>query len=96
MRKLDLYNQLKQEQYKADIEALKWRIWAIKEKTDGQLREDYNKIAERDESEAMGIFKACNAIRGDYTGKLNDESVALLDKYIEMRSQYRKLKAEVK
>ena len=93
MRKLDLYNQFKQEQYKADIEALKWRIWAVKS-DDETDRDDYNRIADRDENEAMGIFKACNAILGDYTGKLNDESVALLDKYIEMRAQHRKLKAE--
>lgn len=94
MRKLDLYNQFKQEQYKTDIEALKWRIWAVKS-DDEKTRADYDSIAERDENEAMGIFKACNAILGDYTGKLNDESVALLDKYIEMRAQHRKLKAEV-
>jgi len=94
MRKLDLYNQFKQEQYKADIEALRWHIWALKADNE-QEREDCNRIAERDENEAMGIFKACNAILGDYTGKLNDESVALLDKYIEMRTQYRKLKAEI-
>ena len=94
MRKLDLYNRFKQEQYKTDIEALKWRIWAVKS-DDEKTRADYDSIAERDESEAMGIFKACNAILGDYNGKLNDESVALLDKYCEMRAEYRKLKAEV-
>ena len=93
MTKTEIYNKMKQEQYKTDIEALKWRIWALK--TDNEeTRADYNSIADRDESEAMGIFKAGNAILGDYNGKLNDESVALLDKYIEMRTQYRKLKAE--
>ena len=30
MTKQDLYNQLKQEQYKTDIEALRWRKWACK------------------------------------------------------------------
>ena len=94
MTKADLYNRFKQEQYKTDIEAMRWRLWAVKA-DDAKVRADYDSVADRDESEAMGIFKACSAILGDYNGKLNDESVALLDKYIEMRAEYRKLKAEV-
>ena len=90
MKKADLYNQLKQEQYKMDIEALRWRKWALKADNE-QDREDYNRIAERDENEAMGMFKAQNAILGDYTGKLNEESRELLYTFLGMKEQVEEL-----
>jgi hypothetical protein len=90
MRKLDLYNRFKQEQYKTDIEALRWRIWAVKADNE-QDRDDYNKIAERDENEAMGIFKAQNAILPDYKGKLNEQTVNLLEKYLDKKDEYHTL-----
>lgn len=90
MRKLDLYNRFKQEQYKSDIEALRWRIWAVKADNEKD-REDYNRIAERDENEAMGIFKAQNAILPDYTGKLNEQTVDLLEKYLDKKDEYHTL-----
>ena len=86
MTKQDLYNQLKQEQYKTDIEALRWRKWALKADNE-QDREDYNRIAERDENEAMGIFKAQMAILPDFKGKLNEESRELLSTFLSMKGQ---------
>lgn len=86
MRKQDLYNRFKQEQYKADIEALRWRLWAVKADNETD-RNDYNRIAERDENEAMGIFKAQNSILPDYNGKLNEESVDLMYKYLAKKDE---------
>lgn len=86
MRKQDLYNQLKQEQYKMDIEALRWRKWALKADNE-QDREDYNRIADRDENEAMGVFKAQMAILPDFKGKLNEESRELMYKFLRKKEE---------
>ena len=86
MRKQDLYNQLKQEQYKMDIEALRWRKWALQADNE-QDREDYNRIAERDENEAMGVFKAQQAILPDFKGKLNEESRELMYKFLRKKEE---------
>lgn len=94
MKKLDLYNQLKQEQYKADIEALRWAIWALEADNEAD-RAEYQKIAEREESEAMGIFKAKQSILGDYQGKMNAKTEKLFDAYIEKFNQHRELREEV-
>ena len=94
MRKRDLFNQLKQEQYKTDIEALKWRMWALK-CDDAETRADYERVAERDESEAMGIFKVTETILDGYKGTLDDTSVRLLDQYLLKRSEYRALCEEI-
>lgn len=95
MKKQDLYNQFKQEQYKTDIEALRWRKWALKADNE-QERDDYNRIAERDENEAMGMFKAQNAILGDYTGKLNEETRELLYTFLSMKEQVEDLQQRAK
>jgi hypothetical protein len=94
MRKRDLFNQLKQEQYKTDIEALKWRMWAL-ECDDAKTRADYESVAEREESEAMGIFKVTQTILGDYKGTLDDTSARLLDEYLLKRADYRALCQEI-
>ena len=93
MRKQDLYNQLKQEQYKTDIESLRWRKWALKA-DNAQDREDYNRIADRDENEAMGIFKAQMAILPDFKGKLNEESRELLSTFLSMKGQVEDLQQQ--
>ncbi len=86
MTKAELYNRFKQEQYKTDIEALRWRLWAVKADNETD-REDYNRIAERDENEAMGMYKAQNAILGDYNGKLNEESRELLYTFLSKKEE---------
>jgi len=95
MTKQDLYNQLKQEQYKTDIESLRWRKWALKA-DNAQDREDYNRIADRDENEAMGIFKAQMAILPDFKGKLNEESRELLSTFLSMKGQVEDLQQRAK
>ena len=93
MTKQDLYNQLKQEQYKADIEALRWRKWALKADKE-QDREEYNSIAEKYENEAMGIFKAQQAILPNFKGKLNEESRELLSTFLSMKGQVEDLQQQ--
>lgn len=95
MRKQDLYNQFKQEQYKTDIEALRWRKWALKADNE-QDRDDYNRIAERDENEAMGMFKAQMAILPDFNGKLNEDSRELLYTFLSMKEQVEDLQQQQK
>ena len=95
MTKQDLYNQLKQEQYKTDIEALRWRKWALKADKE-QDREDYNSIAERYENEAMGIFKAQMEILPNFKGKLNEESRELLSTFLSMKEQVEDLQQRAK
>ena len=93
MKKADLYNQLKQEQYKMDMEALRWRKWALK--TYCELsRDEFNAIAERDENEAMGVYKAQMALLPKYKGKLNEESSRLLNKYLDMKHELEALQKE--
>lgn len=93
MTKTDLYNQLKQEQYKMDIEAIRWRMWALKTYCEDSA-EEYNAIAERDENEAMGVYKAQMALLPKYRGKLNEESSRLLTKYVDMKHELEALQKE--
>ena len=95
MKKQDLYNQLKQEQYKADIEALRWRRFAL-EADNARDRAEYEGFAERDENEAMGIFKAQMAILPDFKGKLNEESRELLSTFLSMKGQVEDLQQRAK
>lgn len=90
MTKTDLYNQLKQQQYKMDIEALRWRRFAL-EADNAQEREEYEGFAERDESESMGVFKALMAILPDFKGKLNEESRELLYTWLSKKEQVEEL-----
>jgi hypothetical protein len=93
MTKTDLYNQLKQEQYKMDIEAIRWRMWAVKTYCE-QSREEFNAIAERDENESMGVYKAQMALLPKYRGKLNEESSRLLTKYLDMKHELEALQKQ--
>ena len=90
MKKQDLYNQLKQQQYKMDIEALRWRRFAL-EADNEQDREEYEGFAERDESESMGVFKALMAILPDFKGKLSEESRELLYTWLSKKEQVEEL-----
>lgn len=91
MKKADLYNQLKQQQYKMDIEALRWRRFAL-EADNEQDRAEYEGFAERDESESMGVFKALNEILPDFKGKLNEESRELLYTWLSKKEQVEELR----
>lgn len=93
MTKTDLYNQLKQEQYKMDMESIRWRTWAVKTHCE-QSREEYNAIAERDENEAMGVYKVQMALLPKYRGKLNEESYRLLNKYLDMKHELEALQKQ--
>jgi hypothetical protein len=94
MKKLEIYNKMKQAQYRADIESLRFRIWAL-EADDERDRADFSRIAERESSEAMGIFKACHSLLGDYNGMMNEETHTLWKKYRNKLEQYQKLSEEV-
>jgi len=93
MTKTDLYNQLKQEQLKMDIEAIRWRKWALNTYCE-ESAEEYNAIAERDENEAMGVFKARMALLPKYKGRLNEESSRLLNKYLDMKHELEALQKQ--
>ena len=92
MTKTDIYNQLKQAEYKLDIEAIQALIWAEQSYyADG--RKDWTDRAERKQSEAMGMFKALKELLPDTSKlKLNEESTALMWEYMELRQELKEIK----
>ena len=94
MTKTELYNKFRQEQYKADTEALRWKIWALQADNE-QDRAEYERIAERDENQSMGIFKASHNILNNFSGQLNDETVEAMYVYLNTKEKYQKLCEEV-
>lgn len=92
MTKTDIYNQLKQAEYKLDIEAVQALIWAEQSYySDG--RKDWTGKAERKQSEAMGMFKAVKELLPDTSRlKLNEETVALMWELWELKQELREIK----
>ena len=92
MTKTDIYNQLKQAEYKLDIEAIQALIWAEQSYyVDGH--NDWTGIAERKQSEAMGMFKALKELLPDTSKlKLNEESRKLMWEHVELRQELREIK----
>ncbi len=92
MTKTDIYNQLKQAEYKLDIEATQAFIWAEQSYyVDGH--NDWTDRAERKQSEAMGMFKALKELLPDTSRlKLNEESVKLMWEYMELRQELKEIK----
>lgn len=92
MNKTDIYNQLKQAEYKLDIEAMQALIWAEQSYyADG--RKDWTDRAERKQSEALGMFKALKELLPDTSRlKLNEESVKLMWEYVELKQELREIK----
>ena len=92
MTKTDIYNQLKQAEYKLDIEATQALIWAEQSYyVDGH--KDWTDRAERKQSEAMGMFKALKELLPDTSKlKLNEESVKLMWEYMNIRQELREIK----
>ena len=93
MKKQEIYNKMKQAQYRADIESLRFKIWAL-EADDMRDQADYSRIAEREANEAMGIFKACHSLLGDFNGMMNEETHALWEKYRDELKQHWELSGE--
>jgi len=92
MNKTDIYNQLKQAEYKLDIEAMQALIWAEQSYyADG--RKDWTDRAERKQSEALGMFKALKELLPDTSRlKLNEESRQLMWEHVELRQELREIK----
>jgi hypothetical protein len=92
MTKTDIYNQLKQAEYKLDIEATQALIWAEQSYyVDGH--NDWTDRAERKQSEAMGMFKALKELLPDTSKlKLNEESVKLMWEYMNIRQELKEIK----
>jgi hypothetical protein len=92
MTKTDIYNQLKQAEYKLDIEAVQALIWAEQSYyADG--RKDWTDRAERKQSEAMGMFKALKELLPDTSRlKLSEETVELMWKHVGLRQELREIK----
>ncbi len=92
MTKTDIFNQLKQAEYKLDIEATQALIWAEQSYyADG--RKDWTDRAERKQSEALGMFKALKELLPDTSKlKLNEESVKLMWEYMELRQELEEIK----
>ena len=92
MNKTDIYNQLKQAEYKLDIEAIHALIWAEQSYyADG--RKDWTDRAERKQSEALGMFKALKELLPDTSRlKLNEESCKLMWEYVELKQELREIK----
>ena len=92
MNKTDIFNQLKQAEYKLDIEATQALIWAEQSCYVGGHNE-WTDRAERKQSEAMGMFKALKELLPDTSKlKLNEESVKLMWEYMELRQELREIK----
>jgi len=92
MTKTDIYNQLKQAEYKLDIEATQALIWAEQSYyVDGH--NDWTDRAERKQSEALGMFKALKELLPDTSKlKLNEESVKLMWEYMNIRQELKEIK----
>jgi len=92
MTKTDIYNQLKQAEYKLDIEAVQALIWAEQSYyADG--RTDWTKRAERKQSEAMGMFKALKELLPDTSKlKLNEETRKLMWQHVELKQELREIR----
>ena len=92
MNKTDIYNLLKQAEYKLDIEAIQALIWAEQSYySDG--RKDWTDRAERKQSEAMGMFKALKELLPDTSRlKLSEETVELMWKHVGLRQELREIK----
>jgi hypothetical protein len=95
MKNSDVFNGLKQEQYKADIASVKAQIYALDSSyPDGY--KDWSGHAERSEEQAQGIFNAIVAILPKYsTYELDEDTVALLDQYVELRGELAELKRQL-
>jgi len=92
MNKTDIFNQLKQAEYKLDIEATQALIWAEQSYyVDGH--NDWTGRAERKQSEAMGMFKALKELLPDTSRlKLSEETVALMWKHVGLKQELREIK----
>ena len=92
MTKTDIYNQLKQAEYKLDIEAIQALIWA-EQSYYPEGRKDWTDKAERKQSEAMGMFKALKELLPDTLKlKLNEETVKLMWEYMNIRQELKEIK----
>ena len=92
MNKTDIYNQLKQAEYKLDIEATQALIWA-EQSYYPEGRKDWTGTAERKQSEALGMFKALKELLPDTSRlKLNEESVKLMWEYMNIRQELKEIK----
>jgi hypothetical protein len=95
MRNVDVFNGLKQEQYKADIESVQAQIYAL-DSSYPEGHKDWTATAERAEEQAQGIFNAMVALLPKYsTYELNEDTVELLDQYIEKRGELEELKRQL-
>ena len=94
MKNADIFNGLKQQQYKADIDSVKAQIYAL-DSSYPEGRKDWTGHAERAEEQAQGIFNAMVAILPKYSSyELDEETVTLLDEYIELRGELEELKRQ--
>ena len=95
MKNVDVFNGLKQEQYKADIESVQAQIYAL-DSSYPEGHKDWTATAERKDEQAQGIFNAMVAILPKYsTYELNEDTVELLDQYIELRGELEELKRQL-
>ncbi len=92
MTKTDIYNRLKQAEYKLDIEAIQALIGAEQAYSEDG-RKDWTDRAEHKQSEALGMFKALKELLPDTSWlKLNEESVELMWEYMNIKQELEEIK----
>lgn len=94
MNKIDIYNKLKQQQLKYDIESLENKINRIQLASIIEQDGTFN-WAEYCAHKSMGIYEAMENILGrDYllNAQSNDETKSLLNKWFDLNNKHAELK----
>lgn len=94
MNKIDIYNNLKQQQLQLDIDALEYLINGIE--LASIIDTDFNiKWADKKRQQAMGVNQAMwNLLGRDFilNAQSNDETKALLNKWFDLNNKHAELK----
>ena len=94
MNKIDIYNNLKQQQLQLDIDALEYLINGIE--LASIIDTDFNiKWADKKRQQSMGVSEAMyNLLGRDFilNAQSNDETKALLNKWFDLNNKYAELK----
>lgn len=94
MNKIDIYNNLKQQQLQLDIDALEYRINGIE--LASIIDTSFNtKWADKKRQQSMGVYDAIYSLLGrDFVlnAQSNDETRTLLNKWFDLNNKYNELK----